>query len=71
MPLAERSLTRSDVYAAEELFLTGSATEVIPVREVDGRIFEPGPITQTLQQRYADICRSRDEKYFDWLDFVE
>jgi branched-chain amino acid aminotransferase len=71
MPLSERSMTRADLYTAEELFLTGSATEVIPIREVDGRMFEPGPITQTLQQRYADICRGKDEKYDDWLDFVE
>lgn len=71
MPLVERSLTRADVYSAEELFLTGSATEVVPIREVDGRNFECGPITQTLQQRYADICRGKDEKYFDWLDFVD
>ncbi|MDP9066874.1 MAG: branched-chain amino acid transaminase [Actinomycetota bacterium] len=71
MPLYERSLTRSDVYTAEELFLTGSATEIIPIREVDGRTFEPGPITQTLQARYTDICRGRDEKYLDWLDFAE
>lgn len=71
MPLEERSLTRADLYIAEELFLTGSATEVIPIREIDGRMFEPGPITQTLQARYADICRGRDEKYHEWLDFVE
>ncbi|MFN2389283.1 MAG: branched-chain amino acid transaminase [Actinomycetota bacterium] len=71
MPLFETSLTRADLYGAEELFLTGSATEVIPIREIDGRTFEPGPITQTLQQRYADICRGRDEKYLEWLDFVQ
>lgn len=70
-PIYETSLSRGDLYTAEELFLTGSATEVIPIREIDGRTFEPGPITQTLQQRYADICRGRDEKYYDWLDFVE
>ena len=71
MSLHETSLTRADVYTAEELFLTGSATEVIPICEVDGREFECGPITQTLQQKYADICRGRDDKYIDWLDFVE
>jgi branched-chain amino acid aminotransferase len=71
MSLYETSLTRADVYTAEELFLTGSATEVIPICEVDGREFDCGPITQTLQQAYADICRGRDEKYIDWLDFVE
>jgi branched-chain amino acid aminotransferase len=71
MPLHESSLTRADLYTAEEVFLTGSATEVIPIREIDGRMFEPGPITQTLQQKYSDICRGKDEKYIDWLDFVE
>jgi branched-chain amino acid aminotransferase len=70
-PVHETSLNRVDVYTADEIFLTGSATEVIPVREVDGREFAPGPITQALQQRYAEIVRGRDEKYKDWLDFVE
>jgi branched-chain amino acid aminotransferase len=70
MTLTEISLTRADLYAAEELFLTGSATEVVPICEIDGRRFECGPITQTLQQRYSDICRGRDDKYSDWLDFV-
>ena len=70
-PIYETSLSRADLYTAEEVFLTGSATEVIPVREIDGRTFEAGPITQTLQQRYADICRGKDEKYDDWLDFVD
>jgi branched-chain amino acid aminotransferase len=67
----ETSLNRTDLYTADELFFTGSATEVIPIREVDGRFFEPGPITQSLQQRYTEIVHGRDEKYIDWLDFVE
>ena len=70
-PVHETSLTRVDLYTADELFFTGSATEVIPIREVDGRMFEPGPITQSLQQRYTEIVHGRDEKYIDWLDFVE
>lgn len=71
MPIFERSLTRADLYAAEEIFCTGTAAEVTPVREVDGRaIGEPGPITQTLQQKYFAIVKGEDEKYFDWLDFV-
>ena len=70
-PVHETSLVRADLYTADELFLTGSATEVIPIRAVDGRTFEPGPITQSLQQRYSEICRGRDEKYLDWLTFVE
>jgi branched-chain amino acid aminotransferase len=70
-PVHETSLNRADLYTADELFLTGSATEIIPICEVDGRVYEPGPITQELQQRYSEICRGRDEKYLDWLDFVE
>jgi len=70
-PVHETSLTRFDVYTADELFLTGSATEVIPISEVDGRHIQPGPITQSLQQRYTEIVRGRDEKYIDWLDFVD
>ena len=70
-PVHEVSLNRTDLYTADELFFTGSATEVIPIREVDGRHFEPGPITQALQQRYTEIVHGRDEKYLDWLDFAE
>ena len=70
-PVHETSLTRADLYTADELFLTGSATEVIPICEVDGRRFQPGPITESLQKSYSDICHGRDEKYLDWLDFVE
>lgn len=69
-PVHEASLSRVDLYTADELFFTGSATEVIPICEVDGRHFVPGPITQSLQQRYTEIVHGRDEKYVDWLDFV-
>jgi branched-chain amino acid aminotransferase len=70
MPLFERSLTRADLYTAEEVFCTGTAAEVTPVREIDGRILEPGPITQTLQQKYFAIVKGEDEKYTEWLDYV-
>ena len=71
MPVSERQLTRADIYTAEEMFCTGTAAEVTPVREVDDRIIgDPGPITQTLQQKYFGIVKGEDEKYFDWLDFV-
>ncbi|MGH2693256.1 MAG: branched-chain amino acid transaminase [Actinomycetota bacterium] len=70
MPLFERSLTRADLYTAEEVFCTGTAAEVTPVREIDGRVLEPGPITQTLQQKYFAIVKGEDEKYSDWLDVV-
>ncbi|HEV3472970.1 MAG TPA: branched-chain amino acid transaminase [Actinomycetota bacterium] len=71
MPIFERALVRSDLYTAEEMFCTGTAAEVTPVREVDGRVIgPPGPITQTIQQKYFAIVKGEDEKYFDWLTFV-
>jgi branched-chain amino acid aminotransferase len=72
MQVFERIITRADLYTAEEIFCTGTAAEVTPVREIDERpIGEPGPITQTLQQKYFAIVKGEDEKYFDWLDFVD
>jgi branched-chain amino acid aminotransferase len=71
MPIFERALTRADLYTAEEVFCSGTAAELTPVREIDGRsIGDPGPITQTLQQKYFSIVKGEDEKYFDWIDFV-
>ena len=64
-------ITRADLYTAEEMFCSGTAAELTPVREIDGRIIgDPGPITQTLQQKYFSIVKGEDEKYFDWIDFV-
>jgi branched-chain amino acid aminotransferase len=72
MPIFQRSLTRADLYTAEEMFCTGTAAEVTPVREVDGRIIgPPGPITLTLQQKYFAIVKGEDEKYYDWLEFID
>jgi branched-chain amino acid aminotransferase len=72
MSVYETPLTRSDLYLAEEMFVTGTAAEVTPVREVDQRMLgEPGPITQTLQSKYFSVVKGGDEKYFGWLDFVE
>ncbi|CAN5621452.1 branched-chain-amino-acid transaminase [soil metagenome] len=71
MPMFERLMTRADLYVAEEIFCTGTAAEVTPVREIDSRVIgEPGPITLTLQQKYFDIVKGQDEKYEDWLDYV-
>ena len=56
----ETSLTRHDLYTAEECFLTGTAAEVIPVVEIDGRTVgggTPGPITQMVQQTYMNGVR--------------
>ena len=72
MSVVERQVTRADLYTAEEMFCTGTAAEVTPVREIDERVIgEPGPITQTIQQKYFSIVKGEDEKYFDWLHFVD
>jgi branched-chain amino acid aminotransferase len=72
MPVTERLMTRADLYLCEEMFCTGTAAEVTPVREVDERIIgEPGPVTLSIQQKYFQIVKGEDEKYFDWLDFVD
>jgi branched-chain amino acid aminotransferase len=71
MTVYETPLTRADLYLAEEMFVTGTAAEVTPVREVDGRALgEPGPITQSLQSKFFSIVEGGDEKYHEWLDFV-
>ena len=70
MPVFERLMTRADLYVAEEIFCTGTAAEVTPVREIDSRVIgEPGPITLTLQQRYFEIVKGKDEKYKEWLSY--
>ena len=67
----ETLLTRADLYLAEEMFCVGTAAEVTPVREVDGRVIgDPGPVTQALQQKYFQIVKGEDDKYADWLDYV-
>jgi branched-chain amino acid aminotransferase len=71
MPVFERLLSRADLYCAEEIFCTGTAAEVTPVREIDDRVIgEPGPITLALQQKYFEIVKGEDEKYEEWLDYV-
>jgi branched-chain amino acid aminotransferase len=71
MPVRERQLARADLYTADEIFCTGTAAEVTPVREVDHRVLgDPGPVTQTIQQRYFSVVRGEDEKYLGWLDLV-
>ncbi len=71
IPCAERDLVRTDLYLADEAFFTGTAAEVVPIREVDGRMIgEPGPITKKLQQKFFEIVAGRDGKYDAWLEYV-
>jgi branched-chain amino acid aminotransferase len=68
--VVERRLTRDDVYVADEAFLTGSAAEVTPIRELDFRTIgagKRGPITEALQNAYFDVVHGRDPRHADWL----
>ena len=68
-----RRITRDEVYIADEAFFTGTAAEVTPIRELDGRTIGDGvrgPITTRLQQRYFDAVQGRDPAHTDWLTRV-
>ncbi len=69
----ERTITRDEIYIADEAFFTGTAAEVTPIRELDSRQIgdgRPGPITKELQSRYFDVVEGRSDKHLDWLTFV-
>ena len=69
--VAEANLLRTDLYLAEEAFLTGTAAEVVPIRSVDDRVIgEPGPITKAIQETYFATVRGEVDQYKDWLDYV-
>lgn len=68
----ERGIARSELYLADEVFLTGTAAELVPVREVDDHALgEPGEITRVIQAKLQDALHGRAEEYQEWLDFVE
>ena len=70
-PVEETLLIRTDLYLADEVFMVGTATEVAPVRAIDGRPIGVGPVTLELQQAYLDVVNGRDQRFADWLDVVE
>ena len=67
----EGPLIRSDLYLADELFMTGTAAEVTPVRAVDDHeIGPPGPVTKAIQSTFFDVVRGRDERWTRWLEYA-
>lgn len=67
------ALSRTDLYYADELFFTGTAAEVTPIREVDDRPVgdgTPGPITRTAQALFMETVSGKNERYSDWLQYV-
>jgi len=70
--VVERDIARAELYLAEEVFLTGTAAEMVPVREIDDHaIGGPGEITRHVQSKFMDALHGRAEEYLEWLDFVD
>jgi branched-chain amino acid aminotransferase len=73
IPCQEQRFTRDEVYISDEAFFTGTAAEITPIRDLDGRVVgsgEPGPITKALQKTYFDTVAGRNAKYEHWLTYV-
>jgi len=73
LKVVEKRITRDEVYIADEAFFTGTAAEVTPIREVDGRAIGNGgrgPITERLQTLYFDQVHGRRDEHPEWLTLV-
>lgn len=71
--LREEAFSRDELYAADEAFFTGTAAEITPIREVDGRTIgpgKPGHVTTKLQQSFFDVVTGRDPTHEHWLTYV-
>jgi branched-chain amino acid aminotransferase len=70
IPVREEKFTRDTLYIADEVFMTGTAAEVTPVREVDNRRIgrgEPGPVTKKIQDCFFRAVRGEEPRYREWL----
>ncbi|MBT4160335.1 MAG: branched-chain amino acid transaminase [Gammaproteobacteria bacterium] len=73
LEVLERRITRDEVYIAEEAFFTGTAAEVLPIRELDGRVIgsgQRGPVTEQLQTMYFDQVMGRRSEHPEWSTIV-
>ena len=73
MTVSEERFTRDELYMADEAFLTGTAAEVTPIREVDDRKIgsgRPGKVTLELQEAFFSVIKGRDKKYEGWLTYL-
>ena len=69
----EETITRSDLYLADEVFMCGTAAEVTPIREIDGRRIGSGvrgPVCKTLQDAFFKVVRGQDDRFSDWLAYI-
>jgi branched-chain amino acid aminotransferase len=70
LTIVERDIDRTELYISDEIFLCGTAVEIVPVLSVDKRVVadgEVGPLTNAIKQRYFDIVRGKVDKYKDWI----
>lgn len=73
LTVTERSVNRSELYFADEIFLCGTAAEVTPVLEIDGRMIgdgDIGPMTRRIRELYLDVVRGRHPGYQRWCQFI-
>jgi len=73
IPVHESTITRDELYVADEVFLTGTAAEVTPIREIDRRTIgqgSRGPVTKALQAAFFDAVTGREGKYERWLTYL-
>jgi len=71
--VVERDVARGELYTADEIFMTGTAAELTPIREIDDQAIgtgEPGPVTRAVQEVFEDALHGRSDRYADWLDIV-
>ena len=74
LQLIERNIARAELYVADEVFLTGTAAELVPVTEIDDHTIgggTRGPVTKLLGDAFERALRGHDERYTHWLDIVE
>jgi len=74
MPVVRRRITREEIYIADEAFLTGTAAEITPIREIDARVIgggSRGPITEKIQSTYFDVVFGRNAKYEHYLTYID
>src|SRR5262249_35783925 len=72
--IVERDIARAELWLADEVFLCGTAAELVPVREIDDHTIgsgKRGPVTTEIQRVFDDALRGRDARYLEWLDVVK
>jgi branched-chain amino acid aminotransferase len=72
--VVERDIARAELYLADEVFMSGTAAELVPVSEIDDHAIgtgQPGPVTNELQRVFDDALHGRDPRYVEWVDVVK